>query len=31
MLRFKLSQNYTLPDLPFSEFEIPLDQASLAG
>ena len=31
MLRFKLSQNFTLPDLPFSEFEIPLDGTSLAG
>ena len=30
-LRFKLSQNHTLPDLPFSEFEIPLDHSSLAG
>ncbi len=30
-LRFKLSQNHTLPNLPFSEFEIPLDHASLAG
>ena len=31
MLLFKLSQNSTLPDLPFSEYEIPLDGASLAG
>jgi HD-GYP domain-containing protein (c-di-GMP phosphodiesterase class II) len=30
-LRFKLSQNSTLPNLPFSEAEIPLDHASLAG
>ena len=30
-LRFKLSQNHTLPNLPFSEFEIPIDHASLAG
>ncbi len=30
-LRFKLTQNHTLPDLPFSEFEIPLDHSSLAG
>jgi HD-GYP domain-containing protein (c-di-GMP phosphodiesterase class II) len=30
-LRFKLSQNHTLPELPFSEFEIPLDHTSLAG
>jgi HD-GYP domain-containing protein (c-di-GMP phosphodiesterase class II) len=30
-LRFKLSQNHTLPALPFSEFEIPLDHSSLAG
>ena len=30
-LRFKLSQNRTLPDLPFSEFTIPIDHASLSG
>jgi HD-GYP domain-containing protein (c-di-GMP phosphodiesterase class II) len=30
-LRFKLSQNHTLPHLPFSEAVIPLDHASLAG
>ncbi len=30
-LRFKLSQNLTLPELPFTEFTIPLDHASLAG
>ncbi|MDQ8155153.1 MAG: HD domain-containing phosphohydrolase [Gemmatimonadota bacterium] len=30
-LRFKLSQNQTLPDLPFSEFTIPLNASSIAG
>ncbi len=30
-LRFKLSQNYTLPTLPFTEFAVPIDHASLAG
>jgi len=30
-LRFKLSQNITLPELPFTEFTIPIDHASLAG
>jgi len=30
-LRFKLSQNHTLPNLPFSEAVIPLDHSSLAG
>jgi len=30
-LRFKLSQNHTLPSLPFSEAVIPLDHTSLAG
>jgi len=30
-LSFKLTQNSTLPNLPFSEREIPLDHASLAG
>jgi HD-GYP domain-containing protein (c-di-GMP phosphodiesterase class II) len=30
-LRFKLSQNITLPDLPFTEFTIPIDHTSLAG
>lgn len=30
-LRFKLSQNRTLPDLPFSEFTIPIDHTSLSG
>ena len=31
MLRFKLAQNLTLPELPFSETTIPVDHASLAG
>ncbi|HUF27798.1 MAG TPA: HD domain-containing phosphohydrolase [Gemmatimonadaceae bacterium] len=30
-LRFKLSQNQTLPNLPFSEFTVPIDHTSLAG
>ncbi|MFI5310219.1 MAG: HD-GYP domain-containing protein [Gemmatimonadales bacterium] len=30
-LRFKLTQNKTLPALQFSEYEIPLDNTSLAG
>jgi HD-GYP domain-containing protein (c-di-GMP phosphodiesterase class II) len=30
-LRFKLSQNRTLPDLPFAEFTIPIDHTSLSG
>jgi hypothetical protein len=30
-LRFKLSQNHTLPQLPFSEFTIPIDHTSLSG
>lgn len=30
-LRFKLSQNTTLKDLPFSEFTIPIDHSSLSG
>jgi len=30
-LRFKLSQNITLPELPFSERTIPIDHTSLAG
>ncbi|MBX9929209.1 MAG: GAF domain-containing protein [Gemmatimonadaceae bacterium] len=30
-LRFKLSQNATLPGTPFSEFTIPVDRASIAG
>jgi len=30
-LRFKLSQNRSLPDLPAVEFTLPLDQTSIAG
>ena len=30
-LRFKLSQNDTLPDLPLVEFTLPIDRSSLAG
>lgn len=30
-LRFKLSQNHSLPNLPFSEFTVPIDHTSLAG
>jgi HD-GYP domain-containing protein (c-di-GMP phosphodiesterase class II) len=30
-LRFKLSQNRTLPELPFSEFSVPIDHTSLSG
>ena len=30
-LRFKVSQNYTLPNLPFSEFTVAVDHASLSG
>jgi HD-GYP domain-containing protein (c-di-GMP phosphodiesterase class II) len=30
-LRFRLSQNHTLPALPFSEFTVPIDHGSLAG
>ena len=30
-LRFKLSLNVTLPELPFSEFSIPINHSSLAG
>ncbi len=30
-LRFKLSQNDSRPDIPFVEFTIPIDHASLAG
>jgi len=30
-LRFKLSQNHTLPALPFSEFTVPIDHSSLSG
>jgi HD-GYP domain-containing protein (c-di-GMP phosphodiesterase class II) len=31
ILRFKLSQNHTLPTLPLTEFTVPIDHASLAG
>ena len=31
VLRFKLSQNQTLPGLPFTEFTIALDESSIAG
>ena len=30
-LRFKLSQNQTLPAMPLTEFTVPIDHASLAG
>jgi HD-GYP domain-containing protein (c-di-GMP phosphodiesterase class II) len=30
-LRFKLSQNFSLPEIPFSEFAVPIDPTSLAG
>ncbi|HSB54948.1 MAG TPA: GAF domain-containing protein, partial [Gemmatimonadales bacterium] len=30
-LCFKLSQNFSRPDIPFVEFSIPIDHASLAG
>ncbi len=30
-LRFKLSQNFSVPDIPFSEFTVPIDPTSLAG
>ena len=30
-LRFKLSQNHTLPTLPLTEFTVPIDHGSLAG
>ncbi len=30
-LRFKLSQNYSLPNLPLSEFTVPIDHSSLSG
>ncbi|HEX4469766.1 MAG TPA: HD domain-containing phosphohydrolase [Gemmatimonadaceae bacterium] len=30
-LRFRLSQNYSLKDLPFPEFTVPIDHSSLAG
>ncbi|HKG93558.1 MAG TPA: HD domain-containing phosphohydrolase [Gemmatimonadaceae bacterium] len=31
MLRFKLSQNYSLPNLPLSEYTVPVDHTSLSG
>ncbi|HMA22492.1 MAG: HD-GYP domain-containing protein [Gemmatimonas sp.] len=31
ILRFKLSQNHTLPTLPLTEFTVPIDHTSLAG
>ena len=31
VLRFKLSQNHTLPTLPLTEFTVPIDHSSLAG
>lgn len=30
-LRFKLSENHSLPDLPFVEFTLPVDRTSIAG
>jgi HD-GYP domain-containing protein (c-di-GMP phosphodiesterase class II) len=30
-LKFKLSQNFSLPNLPLSEFTVPIDHGSLAG
>jgi HD-GYP domain-containing protein (c-di-GMP phosphodiesterase class II) len=30
-LKFKLSQNFSLPNLPLVEFTVPIDHASLAG
>ena len=30
-LKFKLSQNFSLPNLPLGEFTVPIDHASLAG
>ena len=30
-LRFKLSQNFSLPNLPLREFTVPIDSSSLAG
>ena len=30
-LLFKLSQNHSLPDLPFTEFTVPIDHTSLSG
>src|SRR6185369_7855794 len=31
VLRFKLSQNHTLPALPLTEYTVPVDHTSLAG
>jgi HD-GYP domain-containing protein (c-di-GMP phosphodiesterase class II) len=31
VLRFKLSSNQSLPDLPFMEFTLPIDHSSIAG
>jgi len=31
VLRFKLSQNFTLPDLPFAEYTVPLNASSISG
>lgn len=31
LLRFKLTQNDTLPDLPFTQFTLPISPASLSG
>jgi HD-GYP domain-containing protein (c-di-GMP phosphodiesterase class II) len=30
-LRFRLAQNFSMPDVPFVEFTMPLDRSSLAG
>jgi HD-GYP domain-containing protein (c-di-GMP phosphodiesterase class II) len=30
-LRFKLAQNFSRPEIPFVDFTIPIDQASIAG
>jgi HD-GYP domain-containing protein (c-di-GMP phosphodiesterase class II) len=30
-LRFRLSQNFSLPNLPFAEYTVPIDHSSLAG
>ncbi|MDB4906282.1 MAG: metal dependent phosphohydrolase [Gemmatimonadetes bacterium] len=30
-LRFKISQNFSLPNLPFSEFTVPITHSSLSG
>jgi HD-GYP domain-containing protein (c-di-GMP phosphodiesterase class II) len=31
LLRFKLTQNHSRPEIPFVEFTIPIDKASIAG